>query len=487
MEEVHKKRWVDDRLRWDFIKEKIIYKPLSRDIGWRHTIGSLALFLMISQVVTGIILAFNYVPTLESAYSSVQYIQNEMVLGWLVRGIHHWGSNMMLIVVFIHMARVFFEGAYKKPNEVTWVAGVFLIGTTAATALTGYILPWTDISYWAATILSTTMDYLPVVGSWAANILGGKQAGSVTIGRYAVFHMLLIPIALAGFAAIHIIMIQIHGEKGPPPKEGREDPGTRPFFPYQLSKDVIVAIAAFAFLVVLAKYVGVHEVKEAAPLADVNSSPKPEWFLLAGYEMLKMFEGMWIIIALTVVPAIIGILVLFLPFYDRNEEMAYLKRPIAIASGVTGLLILGYMTLVAHISTPLPGKFFAPDRALEIKELAGMALFEKNVCYCCHSIKGVGMKHAPDLWKVGVKRDKEYVEKLLKDPDKVIGKGKMVKYYIDKYDRDALVSYITSIDLINYNEKTVEPEVFRRAYRLYRSALSNNRGTIGERVGEDLP
>ncbi|MDY6935106.1 MAG: cytochrome b N-terminal domain-containing protein [Spirochaetota bacterium] len=475
MEPVQKKRWVDDRLLWDFLKEKVIYKPLSKDISWWHTLGALALFLLISQVVTGIILACNFVPTIESAYSSTQYIQNEMVWGWLIRGIHHWGSNLMLIVVMLHMARVFFDGGYKKPNEVTWIAGVFLLGATMAMALTGYILPWTDISYWAVTILATTFDYIPVVGSWIANVVGGKQTGGVTLGRYFAFHIVLIPLGLAGFLAIHILMIQIHGEKGPPPKKEKGDVGTQPFFPYQLAKDVIVVILAFVLLIVLAKFAGVHEAKQASPLADIDSVPKPEWFILFGYEIIKMFEGKLIIIALAVVPVIGGALVLLLPFYDRNEERAYLKRPIAIASGVSAIIIAGYLTLIAHISSPLPGKFFAPDRTLEVKELAGMAIFEKNVCYCCHSIKGVGMKHAPDLWKVGAKRDKKFVEDLLKDPDKVLGKGKMIKYYFDKYDLDALVSYVTSIDLMKYNIKTVEPSVFRSTYKLYRSGIGSGK------------
>ncbi|MDY6969081.1 MAG: cytochrome b N-terminal domain-containing protein [Spirochaetota bacterium] len=472
MEVKEKKSWIEDRFAWDFLKEKVIYKPLSKDIGWWYTLGSICLFLLVSQVITGIILACNYVPTLENAYSSAQYIQNEMAWGWLIRGVHHWGSNLMVIIVFIHMVRVFFHGGYKKPNEVTWIAGVFLMVLTIAMALTGYILPWTDISYWAATILSTCFEYMPIVGSWFANIVGGKEAGGVTIGRYAAFHMILLPLILGGFVVIHILLIQLHGEKGPPPKKGK-DVGTQPFFPFQLTKDVVVCFITLVVLILLAKYVGVHEVKAAAPLADIDSVPKPEWFILFGYEMLKMFTGKWIIVFLTVIPIVGGLLIILLPFYDKNEENAYTKRPLAISCGVSILLILGYLTLIAHVSSPLPGKFFAPDRKLKSKELAGMALFEKNVCYSCHSIKGIGMKHAPDLWKVGAKRDLDYIKKLLKDPDSVLGKGQMVKYYMDEHDINALASYLISIDFMNYNEKIIKPEVFRNEYKKYRSNLSS--------------
>ncbi len=462
--------WLNDRLHWDFIKDKIIYKPLSEDIGWFYTLGALSLFLLFMQVLTGIVLAFNYTPTIESAFSSVEFIQNEMYLGSLIRGMHFWGSNMMIVAVFIHMMRVFFHAGYKKPNELIWMTGVFLIIFTVAMSLTGYILPWSDISYWAATILSKCFDYIPVVGSLFANILGGKNPEGLAIGRFAAIHMILIPMMLAVFTFIHILLIQVHGENGPPPKEGKHV-GTRPFFPYQLSKDIVVIFIALAVLIYLAAFIGVPKTRPAAPLAEINSVPKPEWFILFGYEMLKMFKGKWIILALTVVPVAGFFLIFFLPLYDRNEERSYSKRPVALASGVSALLVIGYLTLVAYVSSPMPDKFFAPDRPLSNQELAGMALFQKNVCSSCHSIKGVGMKHAPDLWKVGAKYNKDYIKSILKDPDHVLGKGKMVKYYMDDIDLGALSSYLVSLDFIHYNSKTVEPSVFRDAYKTYRSGF----------------
>jgi len=486
MEPVQKKRWVDQSLAWDLIKTKFFYKPLSEDIGWMYTLGSLCLFLFIVQAITGIILACNYVPTLEGAYKSVEFIQKEMVWGWLIRGIHHWGSHCMLIVVFIHMVRVFFHATYKNPNEVTWMTGVFLMVFTASMALTGYILPWSDRSYWAATILATIFELIPVVGSWLANIVGGVQTGGVTIGRYTAFHMLLIPLSLGLAILVHIILIQIHGEKGPPPKGDREV-GTQPFFPHQLTKDVVVALLMLLLLIVFARYVGVPPDPPAAPLADVNAVPKPEWFILFGYEILKLFTGKTIIIALTVVP-FIGILVLLLlPFYDRNQERAYTKRPIAMSCGVVALVVIAYLTLIAYISSPLPGKFFAPDRQLTVKELAGIALFEKNVCYCCHSIKGVGMKHAPDLWYVGLKRKPDWLEKLLKDPDTTLGaKGKMVKYYMNQAEIDALVAYLKSIDFRHLKAKKVDPRLFRGAYSFYQMGCLSCHRIGNEGTGEDL-
>jgi ubiquinol-cytochrome c reductase cytochrome b subunit len=261
----------------------------------------------------------------------------------------------------------------------------------------------------------------------------------------------------------------MHGEKGPPPREGH-DVGTQPFFPHQLAKDVIASLAMMALLFGLARYVGVPFDPAAQPLATINSVPKPEWFILFGYEILKMFEGKTIILALTVLP-VFGIAVLvLLPFYDKNRERAYTKRPLAISIGFAAVILILYLTMVAEVSSPLPGKFFAPNRPLSVKELAGLALFEKNVCYACHSIEGVGMKNAPDLWKVGTKRDAEFLRNLLKDPDKTLGKkGKMVTYHLTDPDRDALVSYLQALDFTSYSSNRVEPAIFRSAYLVYGS------------------
>ncbi len=454
---------------WELLKAKFFYKPLSKDIGWWYTLGSLSLFLFITQVITGILLAGNYVPTLAEAYNSVGHIQNEMTLGWLIRGVHHWGSHLMVLTVFIHMLRAFFHGGYKRPNQYIWVTGTLLLFLTALMALTGYILPWSDRSFWAATILAKVFEFLPVIGGWLANMVGGIQVGALTLTRYGSFHMILIPFLILLVVATHIVLIQLHGEKGPPPKEG-VDVGTQPFFPYQLSKDAIASFLMMVLLFVLAGYIGVPADPPARPLAEINSVPKPEWFILFGYEILKMFKGKSIVIALTVIP-IVGIAALiFLPFYDKNEERAYTKRPLAIATGLGAVILILYLTLIAEVSSPLPGKFFVPDRPLAVKELAGLALFEKNVCYCCHSMKGVGMKNAPDLWKTASKRDAQYLRNLLKDPDKTLGKkGQMVTYHMDDADREALVSYLGSIDFMRYNSKLIEPAVFRSAHIIYRN------------------
>lgn len=436
---------------------------LSAERGWWYTLGTLLLFLFIAQVITGILMYDSYSPTVEFAYDSVALIQ-WMDGGWLIRGIHYWGATVMLIVSFIHIMRVYFRAEYKHPHEFAWIAGIILIGLTFSMALSGYILPWSDRSYWAATILAACLDYIPWIGTSLIQFVGGRHAGDETLAFYATVHMYILPILMGGMILIHLLLIRKRGAEDVPVRNSAGNG----FFSFQINRDGAVVLLVLLMLVLLSRYIGVPMDKRAAPLAEVNAVPKPEWFILFGYEILKMFKGKWIVIVITVVPAVGALLALFLPFYDRSDERVPLRRPLAVAAGVALLVIIGYLTLIAHISTPLPGRIFAPHRNLSLQELAGMALFEKNLCYSCHSILGNGMKNAPDLWKVGAKHDSDYLKKLLKDPDKVLGKGKMIKYHVDEKDRDALISYLLSLNFIRFKEQIIAAPYVRAAYLLYR-------------------
>jgi len=449
---------------------------LSAERGWWYTPGTLLLFLFIAQVITGILMYDGYSPTVEFAYDSAELMQ-WMDWGWLIRGIHYWGATVMLIVSFIHMTRVYFRAEYKHPHEFAWMAGIILIVLTFSMALSGYILPWTDRSYWAATILTACLDYIPWIGNSLITFVGGRHAGDETLAFYATLHMFILPVLMGGLMLIHLLLIRRRATDEKPVNSSAGNG----FFSFQINRDATVVVLVLLMLILLSRYIGVPMDKRAAPLAEVNAVPKPEWFILFGYEILKMFTGKWIVIVITVVPAVGMILALFLPFYDRSAERAPLRRPLAVAAGVALLLVIGYLTLIAHISTPLPGRLFAPHRNLSLRELAGMALFEKNLCYSCHSVLGNGMKNAPDLWKIGTKYDSDYLKKLLEDPDKVLGKGKMMKYHIDERDRSALISYLLSLNFIRFEEQVIASPYLRAAYLLYRHE-GDIRTTVKERT-----
>ena len=203
--------WLDERAGllaiWNTVFDRKIPK-----VNWWYTLGSASLFLAIMQGVTGIFLSIYYVPTPEDAYNGIEYIMNDVAFGWLVRGMHHWGSTLMVVVVFLHMLRVFFYGAYKYPREVTWLTGVFLLLATMGLGFTGYLLPWNQRAYWATEVGSSIVGTAPVVGDFFLRVLrGGGDLSFLTLSRFFGVHIWFLPAALFGIIGIHLYLVVRNG------------------------------------------------------------------------------------------------------------------------------------------------------------------------------------------------------------------------------------------------------------------------------------
>src|SRR5258707_4745753 len=177
--------WLDHRPGMQTEVRSFLYEEIPASSGWRQVFGSVALFLFLVQAFTGALLAFNYAPTPGDAYNSLRYILAEVTGGRLMRGLHHWGASMMIVVVVLHMIQVFLYGAYKKPREATWMAGVVLLLLTLAYGLTGYLLPWDNRAYWGTVVATNIAGQAPVLGPYLSRILGGQQAiRAVTLPRF---------------------------------------------------------------------------------------------------------------------------------------------------------------------------------------------------------------------------------------------------------------------------------------------------------------
>jgi quinol-cytochrome oxidoreductase complex cytochrome b subunit len=203
--------WLDERMGllaiWNTVFERKIPK-----VNWWYTLGSASLFLALMQVLTGIFLSIYYIPTPEEAYSSIDYIMNDVAFGWLIRGMHHWGATMMVVVVFLHMLRVFFYGAYKYPREVTWITGVFLFLVTMGLGFTGYLLPWNQRAYWATAVGSSIVGTIPLIGDFLLKILrGGEDLTIVTLSRFFGVHIWFLPAALFAIMGIHLYLVIRNG------------------------------------------------------------------------------------------------------------------------------------------------------------------------------------------------------------------------------------------------------------------------------------
>ncbi len=220
--------WVDERtslsggLRW------LMFRKVPKGTNWFYTLGSATMFAFLSQAVTGVFLAMYYDPSITHAYESARYITNEVFLGEFVRGMHKWGSSVMVILIFLHMARTFFFGAYKYPRELNWLIGVVLLILTFVMSLTGYLLPFDQRSYWATVVASNITGTGPLVGPFLADFLrGGAEFGSTTLSRFYAIHMLLVPGAIAALIGAHLYLVARLGTTAPPWQRAESVKGIR--------------------------------------------------------------------------------------------------------------------------------------------------------------------------------------------------------------------------------------------------------------------
>jgi len=211
--------WLDERLGLNGLYKSMLDRPEPKG-NWWNTLGSASLFLFILQGVTGIFLTVYYTPSPDHAYDSINYIMNGVAFGWLVRGIHHWGATLMVVVVFIHMLRVFVTASFKYPRELTWLIGVGLFLLTLGMGFTGYLLPWSQQSYWATTVGTQIAGTVPFIGAFILKVLrGGTDLSALTLQRFFSAHIWMLPAALGALIGVHVYLIIRHGESSWPTRE----------------------------------------------------------------------------------------------------------------------------------------------------------------------------------------------------------------------------------------------------------------------------
>lgn len=212
-------QWLDERLGLNDLYKATLDRPEPKG-NWWNTLGSASLFLFLMQGLTGIFLTVYYTPSPDHAYDSIQYIMTGVQFGWLIRGIHHWGASLMVMVVFIHMLRVFVTASYKYPRELTWLIGVGLLLLTLGMGFTGYLLPWNQKAYWATTVGTAIAGSVPWAGEFILKALrGGPDLSALTLSRFFSAHIWILPALLVGLIGVHIFLIVKHGESAFPDKE----------------------------------------------------------------------------------------------------------------------------------------------------------------------------------------------------------------------------------------------------------------------------
>ncbi len=207
--------WMEERTGIVSLTEKLLYEPTPKRGRLLYTLGSATLFLITLQFLTGILLLFYYVPTTDDAWDSIYYIMNNVYFGQLIRGIHFWSANALIIVIGLHMVRTFLSGSYKAPREMNWVVGVILILIVTVMAFSGYALRWDQEGFWAWEVGMKIASYTPLIGNWMITfLLGGDTVGPATLSRVFAIHVWLLPAALAPLIGIHLYLLRKHGEFG---------------------------------------------------------------------------------------------------------------------------------------------------------------------------------------------------------------------------------------------------------------------------------
>lgn len=317
--------WLEERLGinavMDFLKHKSI--PQTKHTVWMYT-GSIILLLFGIQVITGILLAFYYKPTLEAANKSVGEIMTQVPLGWIIRSVHFWSATFMIAVVFVHMLSIWMTKAYRSPRELTWMSGALLLGMALAFGFTGYLLPWDDLSLAATKVGTDIPSAIPMVGAWATKFLrGGDDVSGDTLSRFFTFHVCVLPLLILAVMGIHIFLIQKLGMSLPlGADETKEEARALPFWPNFVYRESIAWLALVGVLVTLAVFLPPSLGKSADIMAPAPEGIKPEWYFLFLFQTLKIFPAKMLFVnGDTVAVALIflgAVLLFFLPLIDNR-------------------------------------------------------------------------------------------------------------------------------------------------------------------------
>jgi quinol-cytochrome oxidoreductase complex cytochrome b subunit len=328
---------IDAKLPIDQAFRKALNYRLAPHVGWRHALGGIAYLLFIILVVTGVLLSIHYRPSAQEAYPSVQHIVSQVTLGWLVRDLHAWSANLLVVVILAHMARVFFDGAYKPPRETSWLVGVLLLFVVLAFGATGYLLPWDQEAYWTVTEALNITAAVPLLGGAVAGLLRGDPiVTGATLSRFFGTHVIVLPWMAFALLAFHFTLVRRHGVA--PPEKTTGDLGSgRRFFPSHLLRSFMVAVVVCAVVVSLAALFP-RPVGDPANPAKMPDAIRSTWVVVDVSRAITHYLGVWGFAGFS----LLALGLAFVPLFDRRPERSLRRRPVVATIGVVfflGLLV----------------------------------------------------------------------------------------------------------------------------------------------------
>ncbi|HXE15572.1 MAG TPA: cytochrome b N-terminal domain-containing protein [Bryobacteraceae bacterium] len=440
--------WIEQRTGFETFIRSFLFEDIPASTGWPHVFGSIAIFLFLTQAFSGILLAFNFAPTPGEAYNSLTYIMRSVTAGRMIRGLHHWGATMMIVVVAIHMVQVFLYGAYKKPRETTWVVGVTLFLITLAFGLTGYLLPWDNKAYWGTSVTATIASQAPFIGGYLRRLMGAEDGvGVVTFARFYDLHTLILPGLMALLVVVHIYLVRRHGI-APAPSD--EHPSVK-FFPRQVFRDTVAIFITFVILFLASLLIGVPLERLADP-TDTTYIPRPDWYFLFLFQALKFFRGPLEPIGSVVLPTAFIAVLFAVPFLDRSRVRRLRQRTAAIAITILAIAGWGALTMAAIITTPsantdgLTSKGDSESWAsFSPEELAGVGYFRQEHCESCHNLIDGDPKVGPNLASLPVRRSAEWMIEHFKNPSQLIPGSNMPPIHLPDAGLNALSAFLLKL------------------------------------------
>ncbi len=453
-------RWFEDRTGLIASVRPMLEHPVPADAGWLYVFGSATAVAFLLQLVTGAALASLYVPSTRAAYETLQTLSQADTLGRLLRGMHFFGASAMILLVGLHMIRVFLTGAYKFPRELNWLSGVLLFALTLGMGFTGQLLRWDQNAVWSVVVGAEQAGRTPFVGDAIARvIMGGPTLGAATLTRFFALHVFAIPGLIIAMIGLHVYLVLRHGVSEMPRAGEPVDPvtyrqqyeekvataGVR-FWPHAAWRDMLVAALVVIAVVALAWIWGPPALDRAPDPSAVVAHPRPDWYFLFYFALLALMPHGLEDYVIILGPLLVFAALVALPLVWPHGERSPRRRPWAVVVVAACVTIIGALTISgvkAHWSPdfgaqPLPAGVIASD---DPEITRGAALFHDRACIYCHDVGGYGGHRGPELTHVGTRLGREQmVIRIMNGGYNMPGFGAILK----PDETDALVAFLTS-------------------------------------------
>ncbi|RYY30156.1 MAG: c-type cytochrome [Sphingobacteriaceae bacterium] len=452
--------WIDDRSGFTEIFSPLLKHLVPPGAKWSYVFGSATLFCLILQVVTGVALSLLYQPSSAEAYQSLQFITNQAAFGNVLRGMHYFGASMMIIMVTIHMIRVYITAAYKYPREMAWISGVLLFFLTIAMGFTGQLLRWDSNGVWSSVVAAEQLGRLPFIGKFAARLLlGGDTINGHSLSRFYSYHVFIIPAIIFLFVGYHLMLV-IRNGISEPPKAGRlVDPKTYrqwyqnmlkdkgiPFWPYAAWRDVVFGAGTIIAIIVLAIVFGPPALTTPPNPAYLNTTPAPDWYMLSIFSLFALMPAKIESYMIIIGPMLTILILLALPFVSNKGERHPIRRPWAVFGSACVIIFVFALFLLGE-KAPWSPRFeskpltVANIHSSDTEVEGGAALFYNKGCLYCHRINDQGGLKGPNLSQIALQ---------LSTGDMIIrivnGGGNMPAYggILNKKELTAVVAFLKS-------------------------------------------